>query len=68
MLAKIQPYAKFVAALIGTAVTAGSSLIVPEGLEWLTFIGALVTTVAVYAVPNIPATKAPFQEGEGLFQ
>lgn len=54
MLTKIQPYAKFLAALIGTAVTAGSSLILPEGLEWLTFAGALLTTIAVYSVPNTP--------------
>ena len=68
MLNKIQPYAKFVAALIGTAVTAGGSLLLPEALEWLTFIGALITTVAVYAVPNVPAAKAPYEDGEGLFQ
>lgn len=54
MLNKIRPYAKFVAALIGTAVTAGSSLLLPEALEWLAFAGALLTTVAVYAVPNTP--------------
>ena len=54
MFKNIQAYSKFVAALIGTAVTAGSSLIVPEGLKWLTFVGALLTTVAVYAVPNVP--------------
>ena len=55
MLETIQPYAKFVAALIGTAITAGSSLFLPEALEWLTFVGAIVTTIAVYAVPNVPA-------------
>lgn len=55
MLEKIQPYAKFVAALLGTAITAGAGVIAPEGLEWLAFIGAIVTTVAVFAVPNVPA-------------
>ena len=52
MFAKIQVYAKFVAALVGTAVTAGTTLIPAEGIEWLTFVSALLTTVAVYAVPN----------------
>jgi hypothetical protein len=55
MFTKVQEYAKFIAALIGTAVTAGTTLIPNEGLEYLAFIGALVTAVAVYAIPNKPA-------------
>lgn len=54
MVSKIQAYAKFVAALIGTAVTAGTTLIPADGVQWLTFIAALLTSVAVYAFPNIP--------------
>tara|TARA_R110002124_G_scaffold5003_8_gene31484 strand:+ start:4648 stop:4821 length:174 start_codon:yes stop_codon:yes gene_type:complete len=52
MFTKVQAYAKFIAALIGTAVTAGTTLIPADGLEWLTFVGALLTTLAVYAIPN----------------
>ena len=52
MLSKIQPYAKFIAALIGTALTAGTTLIPAEGLEYLAFVGALITTIAVYSIPN----------------
>ena len=55
MVHTVQRYAKLVAALIGTAVTAGAGVIAPEGLEWLAFIGALVTTFAVYRIPNRPA-------------
>lgn len=57
MFTKIQHYSKFIAALIGTAVTAGTTLIPAEGIEWLTFVGALLTAVAVYAVPNKPVEQ-----------
>jgi len=49
---KLQEYAKLIAALIGTTVTAGVVVLAPEALEWLSFVGALVTTFAVYQVPN----------------
>lgn len=52
MFEKAQHYAKFIAALIGTAVTAGATLIPEEGLNWLAFVAALLTSLAVYAVPN----------------
>ena len=55
MVQTAQKYAKLIAALIGTAVTAGAGVIAPEGLEWLAFIGALITTFAVYAIPNVTA-------------
>lgn len=55
MFTKVQEYAKFIAALIGSAVTAGATLLPAEGLEWLSFVAALLTAVAVYAVPNKPA-------------
>jgi len=56
MIQKAQAYAKLIAALIGTAVTSGTAVIAPDGLEWLTFIGTLLTTFAVYAIPNVPET------------
>lgn len=55
MFEKVQHYAKFIAAIIGTAVTAGASLIPDDGLKWLAFLAAILTSVAVYAVPNKPA-------------
>ena len=57
MFEKAQAYAKFIAALIGTAATAGTTLIPAEGLEWLTFLGAILTTVAVYAIPNVEVSE-----------
>jgi hypothetical protein len=54
-MSKIQEYAKLLAALIGTAVTAGTSVIAPDDLEWLSFIGAIITTFAVYRIPNTVA-------------
>lgn len=52
MFEKAKHYAKFIAALLGTAVTAGATLIPEEGLEWLAFVAAILTSIAVYAVPN----------------
>jgi len=63
MIQKAQAYAKLIAALIGTAVTAGTSVIAPDGLEWLSFIGALITTFAVYAIPNVPETNGDHEAG-----
>ena len=48
----IQRHVKFVAALIGVTLTAGVGVIAPEALQWMGFVGALVTAVAVYAIPN----------------
>jgi len=63
MIEKAQAYAKLIAALIGTAVTSGTAVIAPDGLEWLSFIGALLTTFAVYAIPNVPVADGKHEAG-----
>ena len=54
---KIQEYAKFIAAMLGVALTTASS----EGFEapvWVTIVLAVLTAGSVYAIPN----KAPASE------
>lgn len=52
MFEKIQHYAKFIVALLGTVITAGATLIPENDLKWIAFVLALVTSFAVYQVPN----------------
>jgi hypothetical protein len=52
MLSKIQQYSKLVAGLIAVALTAGTALIPPAGLEWLALLGALVGAVIIWAAPR----------------
>jgi uncharacterized membrane protein YadS len=59
MFEKVQQYAKFIVALIGAVVTSGVNLIPEEYSQWLTVVVAVLTAVAVYAVPNKPAVVAP---------
>lgn len=54
MVQKIQEYAKFVAALLGFAVTTGTTLIPVEWSPWLTFIAGIATAVSVAVIPNAP--------------
>jgi len=48
---KIAQYAKFIAAVIGALVTAGTDTFgaLPA---WVSFLAASVTAIAVYVVPN----------------
>lgn len=57
---KIREVAKFVVALIGAVLTAGSTLVPEAWGPWLSLALALATAVAVYQVPNAPtgAVKA----------
>lgn len=52
MREKIAQYAKFVAALIGAALTSFSLLIPAEWAPWLTAAASFLTAVAVVLVPN----------------
>lgn len=60
MFEKVQHYAKFVAALLGTVITAGTTLIPDEDLKWVSFAAAILTSIAVYAVPNKQPEAGPF--------
>ncbi len=52
MFKKIQQYSKLVGALIAVTLTAGTGLIAPAGLEWLSLVAALVGLVAVWQAPK----------------
>lgn len=52
MIQKISRYAKFVAAIVGAVLTAGAGLVPADWGQWLAFVLAIVTAVAVYKVPN----------------
>lgn len=49
---KIAQYAKFIAALIGAALTSFSLLIPAEWAPWLTAAASFLTAIAVILVPN----------------
>lgn len=57
MFSKVQEYAKFVVALLGFVVTGGVGLVPAEHIAWIQFLTGLITVVAVYAVPNKPASE-----------
>lgn len=59
MFAKVQSVAKFLVALIGTLVTAGTTFIPEEYGPWLGFAAAILTAVATYVVPNTPVQSTP---------
>jgi|VirMetMinimDraft_7_1064189.scaffolds.fasta_scaffold121767_1 hypothetical protein len=52
MSTKIARYSKLIAGLIAVTLTAGAGLIAPEGLEWLSLLGALVGVVTIWAAPK----------------
>ncbi|MEA5453317.1 hypothetical protein SPF06_01145 [Sinomonas sp. JGH33] len=49
---KILVYAKSIAALVGSVVTALLAVLPPDQYKWLTIVGVVATTVATWAVPN----------------
>lgn len=53
---KFLPYAKFIVAVLGAGVTSALSLADPgtDVFKYLTIASAVLTAVAVYAVPNKP--------------
>lgn len=55
---KILQYAKAIAALIGAVLTS-VIVILPEVPLWLAIVSAVVTAVAVYAIPNASLDDAP---------
>lgn len=57
MIQKIKEIAKFIAAIVGGALTAGSTLIPASWSPWLTLVLAVATAVAVYQIPNAPASE-----------
>lgn len=59
MIRKIQESAKFVAAILTVLVTAGVGLIPAQYIDWVQFAVAILGAVAVYAVPNRPASELP---------
>jgi hypothetical protein len=75
-ITRAQAYSKAIVAAVGGLLTTLASLeaqlglnIIPaEAQPWITFALAVLTAFSVWAVPNIPASKPPFQEGEGLFE
>lgn len=64
MFAKIQSVAKFLVALIGTLITAGTTFIPEEYGPWLGFAAAILTAVATYVVPNTPVPSTPEHRAE----
>jgi hypothetical protein len=64
MFAKVQSVAKFLVALIGTLITAGTTFIPEEYGPWLGFAAAILTAVATYVVPNTPAGSEPEHRAE----
>ena len=56
---KILEYAKSIAALLGAVLTS-IIVILPEVPLWLAIVSAVVTAVAVYAIPN----ASPDAQGE----
>lgn len=54
---KILPYAKFVVAIVGAAITSALTVVGPDTdlFKVLTVASAVCTAVAVYVVPNQPA-------------
>ncbi len=55
-MSKLSPYAKFVVALVGAALTAAQATLplTPTQHAWVTIGLAVVSAVAVYTVPNAP--------------
>lgn len=59
-MSKINPYLKFVVALLGTVLT-GLSVYYGK-TEWFPIVTSVVTAVSVYIVPNTPAPVAAPKE------
>lgn len=66
MFAKVQQYAKFLVALVGSFATAGSTFIPAEWAPYVSLTLALLTTVATYAVPNKGNPTDVLVHGDGL--
>lgn len=60
MIQKIKEVAKFVAALVGSVVTAGSTFIPEDWAPYLSLVLAVLTAVATYTIPNAD----PVPDGE----
>jgi len=58
VIAKIQSYSKFIAAILTVLATAGVGLIPGEYISWVQLVVALLGAVAVYAFPNVPTDAA----------
>lgn len=58
---KILQYAKAIAALIGSVVTALLAVLPPAEFRWLAIVGVVATTVATWAIPNavLDSAKPP---------
>jgi len=50
-------YAKAIAALAGSIVTALLAVLPPEEYRWLTVAGVVLTAVATWRVPNVDVTE-----------
>ncbi len=68
MLDQIKHYAKFIAALLGAIAASFAGLIPETWGPWLQALIAFATAISVFAIPNTPLPKEPFQDGEGLFE
>lgn len=60
---KIKEAAKMVAALVGSLLTAGTSLIPVEWNGWLGLVLAILTAIATYRIPNATPDEAATSEG-----
>ncbi len=73
IILKAQEYAKAIVAAIGTLLTAASSLsadlgvtIIPAEVQpWITFVLAVLTAFATWAVPNAGFVYKPVENGLG---
>jgi len=50
-------YAKAIAALLGSIVTALLAVLPPEEYRWLVIIGVVLTAVATWRIPNVDVTE-----------
>lgn len=66
MFSKIQQYAKAIAALVGSLLTAGVFVLPDEVQAYVGLALAILTTVATYRIPNAPKPGSVLVNGDGL--
>lgn len=61
----VMKYAKAIAALIGSIVTALLAELPPDQYRWLAIVGVVATTIATWAIPNYIDTTPAENGGAG---